>query len=218
MSPSDTAQRRRDLAVERSIHKARSRAEERTTLLIDATLDLVAERNSLEFTVQEIVDRTGLSLHAFYQLFESKDTLVEAVLEESLERGVAELRDRIDRETRPIERLRAFVVGYYELATESRQPVLASGQAFTEFSVHLDLAAPAKAWNAYRPLRVLAYELLRAAVDDGAIRTDVDPDLLAGFVLLSVRNLTELTIAGNTTAARPTGEQLWLLVAQGVAR
>ena len=187
-------------------------------MLIDATLDLVAERNSLEFTVQEIVDRTGLSLHAFYQLFESKDALVEAVLEESLERGVAELRDRIDRETRPIDRLRAFVVGYYELATESRQPVLASGQAFTEFSVHLDLAAPAKAWNAYRPLRVLAYELLRAAVDDGAVRTDVDPDLLAGFVLLSVRNLTELTIAGNTTAARPTGEQLWQLVAQGVAR
>jgi hypothetical protein len=46
----------------------------------------------------------------------------------------------------------------------------------------------------------------------------VDPDLLAGFVLLSVRNLTELTIAGNTTAARPTGEQLWQLVARGVAR
>ena len=39
-------------------------AEHRTTLLIDAALDLVAERGSLEFTVQEVVARAQLSLHA----------------------------------------------------------------------------------------------------------------------------------------------------------
>jgi AcrR family transcriptional regulator len=211
----DATQSRREVAVARSLLKARTRAEERTTRLIDAALDLVAERKSLEFTVQEVVDRTKLSLHAFYQLFESKDALVEAVLEESLERGAQELRERVDREVRPFDRLRAFVVGYFELATESRQPVLGSGAAFTAFSVHLDLAAPAKAWNAYRPLRSLAYDVMRAAIDDGSIRVDLDPDLLAAFLLSSVRTLTEITIAGTSTA-RPTGEQLWQLVADGV--
>lgn len=214
-SASETAQSRRDVAVERSIQKARARAEERTSLLIDAALDLVAERKSLEFTVQEVVDRTELSLHAFYQLFDSKDSLVEAVLEESLERGVLILRERIDRETLPIDRLREFVVGYHDLATKSRQPVLGAGHAFTGFSVHLDLAAPAKAWNAYRPLRILAYELLRAAIDDGSIRADLDADLLAGFLLSTVRSVTELAIAG-TSKASPTGEQLWRLVADGI--
>jgi AcrR family transcriptional regulator len=211
----DATQSRREVAVARSLQKARTRAEERTTRLIDAALDLVAERKSLEFTVQEVVDRTKLSLHAFYQLFESKDALVEAVLEESLERGAQELRERVDREVRPVDRLRAFVVGYFELATESRQPVLGSGAAFTAFSVHLDLAAPAKAWNAYRPLRSLAYDLMRAAIDDGSIRVDLDPDLLGAFLLSSVRTLTEITIAGTSTA-RPTGEQLWQLVADGI--
>jgi AcrR family transcriptional regulator len=206
----------RDVAVERSIEKARARAQERTTRLVDAGLDLVAERESLEFTLQEVVDRAHLSLHAFYQLFESKDALVEAVLEESLERGVAELRQRIDVEVLPLARLRAFVVGYYELATESRRPIFGSGAAFTIFSVHLDHAAPAKAWNAYRPLRVLAYELLRAAVDVGSVRADLDADLLATFLLSSVRTMTEMTIAG-TGAAQPTGEELWQLVAGGVA-
>jgi AcrR family transcriptional regulator len=214
-SAHDTVPSRRDVAVERSIQKAKQRAELRTSSLIDAALDLVAERNSLEFTVQELVDRTRLSLHAFYQLFASKDALIEAVLEASLERGVVKLRERVDRQGRPIDRLREFVVGYYELATESRQPVLAAGQAFTEFSVHLDHAAPAKAWSAYRPLRILAYELLDAAVADGSIRSDVDTDLLAGFLLLAVRELTELTIAGHSSA-RPTGNQLWQLVAEGV--
>lgn len=216
MTASETVQSRRDVAVERSIHKARARAEERSSRLIDAALDLVAERNSLEFTVQEVVDRAKLSLHAFYQLFESKDRLIEAVLEQSLERGVLTLHERVDRETAPIDRLRAFVVGYFELATQSRRPVFGSGSAFTEFSIHLDAAAPAKAWNAYRPLRILAYDLLRAALDDGSIRSDLDTDLLAGFLLSSVRSVTEIAIAG-TSAAAPTGEQLWQLVARGIA-
>jgi AcrR family transcriptional regulator len=205
----------RDSAVERSIEKARARAQERITRFVDAALDLVAERNSLEFTLQDVVDRAGLSLHAFYQLFESKDALVEAVLEVSLERGVAELRPRIDAEVTPLARLRAFVIGYFELATESRQPIFGSGAAFTIFSVHLDHAAPEKAWDAYRPLRVLAYELLRNAADAGAIRADLDPDLLATFLLSSVRSVTEMAIAGRG-AARPTGEELWQLVAGGI--
>jgi AcrR family transcriptional regulator len=205
----------RDSAVERSIEKARARAEERTTRFVDAALDLVAERASLEFTLQDVVDRAGLSLHAFYQLFESKDALVEAVLEVSLERGVAELRPRLDAEELPIERLRAFVIGYYELATESQRPIFGSGAAFTILSVHLDHAAPSKAWGAYRPLRVLAYDLLRAAIDDGSIRTDLDTDVLATFLLSSVRSVTEMSIAGSGVA-QPTGEQLWQLVAGGV--
>ncbi len=217
MSATDAIQGPRDLAVERALQKARARAETRTTLLIDATLELVAERNSLEFTVQEVVDLTGLSLHAFYQLFESKDRLIEAVLEVSLERGVAILRERVEREREPIARLRAFVIGYFDLATGSRQPVFGAGRAFTEFSIHLDAAAPAKAWDAYRPLRLLAYDLLRTAIDDGAIRDDLDTDLLAAFLLTSVRTITEVTIAGTSTAT-PTGDQLWRLVADGVTR
>jgi hypothetical protein len=91
----------------------------------------------------------------------------------------------------------------------------ASTQRSAEFSVHLDFVAPAKAWDAYRPLRLLAYELLRAAIDDGSVRADLDPDLVAAFLLASVRTVTEITIAGTSTA-RPTGEQLWQLVADGV--
>jgi AcrR family transcriptional regulator len=205
----------RDNAVERALEKARARAQERTTKFVDAALDLVAERQSLEFTLQDVVDRARLSLHAFYQLFESKDALVEAVLEVSMERGVAELRTRIDAEESALARLRAFVIGYFELATESAQPVFGSGAAFTTFSVHLDHTAPAQLWGAHRPLRVLAYEPLRAAADHASIRTDIDTDLLATFLLSSVRSVTEMTIAGSGTG-QPTGEELWQLVAGGV--
>ena len=206
----------RDLAVARSIQKARARAEHRTALLIDAALDLVAERGSLEFTVQEVVARAHLSLHAFYQLFEGKDALTEAVLEESLERGVLALRELVEAEHDPMGRLRAFVVGYYELATSSRQPMLGSGHAFRQLALHLSAVAPAKSWKTFRPLRVLAYELLRAAAAEHGVRSDLDIDLLAGFILLSVSTMTELAI-DEPDQRWPDGEQLWQLVAQGVA-
>jgi AcrR family transcriptional regulator len=205
----------RDLAVARSIGKARARAEERTTLLIDAALDLVAERGTLEFTVQEIVARAHLSAHAFYQLFESKEALTEAVLEESLERGVLALRELVDVEHEPIDRLRAFVVGYYDLATSSRQPMLGTGHAFRMLAIHLSAVAPAKSWKTFRPLRVLAYELLRDTAGEDAVRSDLEIDLLAGFILSTVSSMTELAI-DESDHRWPDGEQLWQLIADGI--
>ena len=187
---------------------------------VDAALDLTAERNSLEFTLQDVVDRTGLSLHAFYQLFESKDALVEAVLEESLERGVAELRAaRRHRDRSPRRGSARSSSATSSSRTESRQPMLRLRcRRSPSFAVHLDHARAVEGVGRVPAAPVLAYELLRAAVDDGAIRTDLDPDLLATFLLSSVRTVTEITMAGTATAARPSGEQLWQLVARGVAR
>jgi hypothetical protein len=88
--------------------------------------------------------------------------------------------------------------------------------ASTTFSVHLDHAASAKARGAYRPLRVLAYDLLRAAIDEGSIATISISDLLATFLLSSVRSVTKMTVAGSGVA-QPSGEELWQLVSRGVA-
>ena len=49
------------------------------------------------------------------------------------------------------------------------------------------------------------------------MRTDLDIDLLAGFVLLSMLTLTRLTI-DEPEQRWPDGEQLWELIAQGVVR
>jgi hypothetical protein len=132
-----------------------------------------------------------------------------------LERGVLALRELVDQETEPIDRLRAFVVGYHDLATSSRQPMLGSGHAFRQLALHLSAVAPAKSWKTFRPLRVLAYELLRAAAHTDEVRTDLDIDLLAGFILLSVSSMTELAI-DEPEQRWPDGGQLWQLIAQGV--
>ena len=77
--------------------------------------------------------------------------------------------------------------------------------------------SPTKPWKAFRPLRVLAYELLRATAAEHGVRSDLDLDLLAGFVLSSVSTMTELAI-DEPDARWPDGEQLWQLIALGVTQ
>ena len=79
--------------------------------------------------------------------------------------------------------------------------MLGSGAAFTEFSVHLDFAAPRRPGTRTGRCGSSPTSCCRAAIDDGSIRTDLDPDLLAAFLLSSVRTVTEITIAGTATAA-----------------
>src|SRR4051794_8486327 len=73
---------RRELAVARALDQARSRAENRVELFLDAARELMAT-SSVEFTVQEVVERSGQSLRTFYQYFAGKHELLLALFEES---------------------------------------------------------------------------------------------------------------------------------------
>ena len=106
--------------------------------------------------------------------------------------------DEADAPDRPAPRLRRRLLraGDREPASGARRPV----QAFTEFSVHLDFAAPAKAVGR---VPAAADPRLRAAPRRHRRRVDPlrpRPRLLAAFLLSSVRTVTEIAIAGTSTA------------------
>jgi AcrR family transcriptional regulator len=63
----------RQRAVSKSLSAARTRAEQRVQRLLDAAFELIDEKGSSEFTIQEVVDRSEQSLRGFYQYFEGKD-------------------------------------------------------------------------------------------------------------------------------------------------
>jgi AcrR family transcriptional regulator len=69
----------RERAVSRSVHAARSRAEQRVQRFLDAAFELVDEKASTEFTIQEVVERSKQSLRAFYEYFDGKDELLLAM-------------------------------------------------------------------------------------------------------------------------------------------
>src|SRR6185369_13802936 len=98
----------RERAVSRSLHAARSRAEQRVQRFLDAAFELIDEKGTTDFTIQEVIDRSQQSLRGFYQYFDGKDELLLALFEDSVLESAADLREAVATESEPLARLRAF--------------------------------------------------------------------------------------------------------------
>src|SRR6476620_6677293 len=103
----------RELAVARSLDPARARAEKRVQRFLDAALDLMQRAPDKEFTVQEVVERSGQSLRSFYQYFAGKHELLLALFEESVRSTADHLRELSVAEPDAGERLHRFATEYY---------------------------------------------------------------------------------------------------------
>ena len=79
----------------------------------------MTESPDKEFTVQEVVERSGQSLRSFYQYFAGKYELLLALFEESVRSTAAQLEDVVADETDPIERLHRFALEYYKICHPS---------------------------------------------------------------------------------------------------
>src|SRR5947199_10792988 len=134
----------REQAVARSLDSARVRAESRVQRFIDAALDLMSESApGMDFTVQDVVEKSGQSLRSFYQYFGGKQELLLALFEESVRSTAADLGDRIRDEHDPLERLHRFVIEYYAVCRPSKKRAKKrSPLALAEFAQQLMTASP----------------------------------------------------------------------------
>lgn len=110
----------RELAVARSVDPARVRAEKRVQRFLDAALELLSGESGKDFTVQEVVKKSGQSLRSFYQYFAGKHELLLALFEESVSSTTVRLRDALEEIDDPLERLHRFTVDYYRLSPADR--------------------------------------------------------------------------------------------------
>jgi AcrR family transcriptional regulator len=163
----------RKRAVSRSLSAATSRAEQRVQRLLDAAFELIDEKGTSEFTIQEVVDRSKQSLRGFYQYFDGKDELLFALFEESVREAVEDLRGAVESESEPLERLRAFTIRLHEWCQPlgSRRKRGAHNRVpISEFSLQLALKDPERLAAVIAPISKMLLELLDGAATAGAIR------------------------------------------------
>ncbi|HET6952584.1 MAG TPA: TetR/AcrR family transcriptional regulator [Acidimicrobiales bacterium] len=212
----------REQAVARSLSSARTRAEIRVQRFLDAALEIMGEGDTTEFTVQEVVERSGQSLRSFYQYFGGKHELLLALFEESIRATADRLRDEVATEDDPQERLHRFVVEYYRMcrpARKARAATSAPAPVMVEFAQRLLTAHPAEAARAFVPLVALFREILAAAVATGAVRAGLREEPVAGTVLQMIMfNAFASTISGTRVArdGAAAAEELWELVLHGL--
>lgn len=219
--PVDEGLSRRELAVARLLDTARTRAESRVQRFLDAALELMQDRSDKEFTVQEVVERSGQSLRSFYQYFDGKYELLLALFEESVRSTVELVRAGFREDDDELERLHRFVVEYVRLC-RPLQPS-APGEkplapVMVEFAQQLLTAHPKEAARAFAPLVSLFGEVLDEATAAGVVRPDLPRDTVIGVVLEAIMfNAFSSTIGGTSHAdidEKP--EQLWQLIFGGI--
>ena len=70
---------------------------------LDAAFELIDEKGTTEFTIQEVIDRSKQSLRGFYQYFDGKDELLLALFEETLREATDDLRRIAETDADPFE-------------------------------------------------------------------------------------------------------------------
>ena len=163
----------RERVISRSVDAARSRAEERIQRFVDAAFELVDEKGSTDFTVQELLERSKQSLRGFYEYFGSKDELVVALFEETIREASHDIRGAVDHEDEPLARLRAFVVTLHEWCDPGESPRKRGSHTrrpISELSMQLAANHAERFRAALAPVTLMLRELVDDAADAGSIQ------------------------------------------------
>jgi AcrR family transcriptional regulator len=208
----------RQRAVSRSLTAARTRAEQRVQRLLDAAFELIDEKGTADFTIQEVVDRSKQSLRGFYQYFDGKDELLFALLEENIRESIEDLRAAVEAESEPLARLRAFTIRLHEwcepIGTQRKRGAH-NRLPLSEFSMQLALKDPDRLVAAMAPVSRLLVELLDAALAAGAIQV-AETRRAALLVQQTVMYSWLMSRLAGKTRLRVTAEDTWEFCLHGL--
>ena len=212
----------REQAVARSLDSARARAESRVQRFLDAALELMNDSEpGKDFTVQDVVEKSGQSLRSFYQYFGGKQELLLALFEESVRSTAEELRHHLEAEQDPRHRLHRFVVEYYRLCrpvAKGKRSKTRPTPAMIEFAQQLLTSHPVDAARAFLPVVQLFEEVLDEAAEAGVVRADVRRRSAAGVILEAIMfNTFSRIISGSSERdGGDSAEELWDLIMHGI--
>lgn len=205
-------------AVTRGIQAARSRATVRVQRFLDAAFELIDEKGTTDFTIQEVITHSGQSLRGFYQYFDGKDELLLALFEESVNESLADLRTVVTNESEPLARLRAFVLRLHEWCDPEDGPA-GSGRnvrkPISEFTVQLTVNHADKVQAAIAPITADLIALLDAAEAAGEIHV-ADVRRTAALVMRAVMYSWFGNRSTRPGASRISAEEAWEFCLHGM--
>ena len=193
-------------ALQRSLATAPARSVERLSRFVDAARQLASETGDSSFTVQQVVQRSGLSLKSFYGSFEGKDALLLALIEEDSGIGAQALAEWVVEHDDPVDRLRAYVHGllsFLALGEASYVSMLMREQR------RLEQADPDAMALALGPFIDLLESLLVDAVRVGEVRPGDQRRDAATIFNLALDQIHALGAGPSSDEAERAADYLW---------
>jgi AcrR family transcriptional regulator len=210
--PGDARWRQR--AVERSLRTARARAVSRSERFIAVATELLHQTGSIDFTVQELVERSQMSLRSFYQHFASKDDLLLAVFEEAIGVFVDRLGQQVAAQQEPLDRLRAYVLGFYTTIDPQTEP---ASRALSHYMLILTQTEPSELARVLAPQITLLMEIVADGQAAGVVRDDIPARHLTLLITQTLMAAMEMRVLGTyLTGEQISGDELWRFCTAGV--
>jgi AcrR family transcriptional regulator len=199
-------------SMHRSLRSARARVHARSDRFVAAATRLLHEKGNTDFTVQDVVDRSRMSIRTFYKYFGSKEDLLLAVYETVVAReAVPRLRKRIDKFSDPLVRLKAYIEAIVEL-TAKTGPV---GRMLIHYQNRLAESRPADLATAMKPQFELLVDLIRDIARTQPLRRDLTFETaarLTHYTVLAAAHGRALGLEGADMAA----DTIWRFCASGL--
>ena len=164
--------------------------------LLDAGLELLAERGVDGFTLREVARRAGVSHAAPYHHFPDRGALVRAIVAESFELLGSALEDAsAGAGDKPFDRIRAMGLAYVEFALDHPQRYRLMFRSELSRSGDADVATDADAAGGAAFATLMG--AVQDAADQGKLRAGTDAGGAAVAAWSSVHGLSSLILEGS---------------------
>jgi AcrR family transcriptional regulator len=200
--------------IERRLSTARARALARSSRFLATALELVEESGKADFTIQTLIDRSNLSLRAFYQHFAGKEELMLALYENVTSQFTENIRQEVAAADGPMEQLEAFCRGVLSRA-ESSEAV--GGRVMTIYNLSLEIERPADFALVWEPHLRLLTKIITSCSRAGLVRRDLTPAQLTTLLNTTLTALAQIGVFHlGGKGSKLTEDQLWAWCKQAV--
>lgn len=197
-------------ALDRSLVEAKRRALNKSNGFVAAAMELLVATGGLNFTVQDVVDRSKLSLRSFYQTFASKDDLLLALFEECVASAAEWQRGKMVKHDDAIEQIRVFLTSQW-----SNQLSPEVVRALALYNLTLSATRPSDLAHALEPQLDVLHEAVERGVTTGQIRDDIDARRLSEILFHTANAAVNTTIL-QTGSESP--DDVWAFCLGGIQR
>jgi AcrR family transcriptional regulator len=195
--------------IERRLSHARARALARSSRFLATALEMVEESGRADFTIQTLIDRSNMSLRAFYQHFAGKEELLLALYENVTSQFIEGIHLEVAAASAdgPMAQLEAFCRGFLSRA-ESSEAV--GGGIVTIYNLSLEIERPADFAKIWEPHQKLLTKILTACSRAGLVRKDLTPAQLTTVLNSTLIALAQIGVFHlGVKGAELTEDQLW---------
>lgn len=163
------------------------KGDDRKQEFLATALELFNEKGYEKTTIQDIIDRMGVSKGAFYHYFESKEDIIEKIAKEYAAKGISIIKNIAERQDlTAIEKLNQVIesVNTYKGSRETQRQKI-KGIFKNEANIKLER----KIVNSIRQESTkLAQQIIEEGIADGSFSTS-DSKELAEFTLMTMYNV-----------------------------